>query len=120
MSEEQKKKKTPGDSKNKHAIGWGIGGGIGSISGGAIMIFGGPLGWFAGGIILGLSSSMSISAAQQGLDSSQKEFSYTRLGVDVAIGTVVSAATCGIGAAGAAASVSGKVAVQEAAKVAVD
>lgn len=58
----------------------GIGGGI------ALMVLGGPVGMVAGGILLGTGISTATSTVQQ--CATDKEFSYTHLGVSAGVGAL--------------------------------
>jgi len=58
------------DSKNTHAIGWGVGGTVATGVCVVGMVFTGPVGWIVFGTVAGIGSSVAVSSVQQGLDNS--------------------------------------------------
>jgi len=58
------------DTKNVHAVGWGVGGTALAIGSGIGMIFTGPVGWVVLGTCAGVGSGVAVSSVQQACDSS--------------------------------------------------
>lgn len=94
-SEEQKK-----SSKTEDVIVASTASGLVTAAGIGLMFLG-PVGIFAGGIVLGAGISGSMNTIQQGVSDSD-EFSWGEYGANTAIGAATGVISGGIGAGGAA------------------
>ena len=119
---ESKQEESKPDTRESRAIGGTIGGGIGVTTTGVGigLMFLGPVGMIAGGVLLGTGLSMSANTVQQCVQ--DKEFSYGQMGISAGVGAVGGVVAAPFSVAGGAAatvitSTAGKVATVVGAEV---